>query len=95
MGFGFLPVCIGQSTVGLVEKWGKFSGVAQPGLHCLNPLAGEWLAGRLSLRVQSLDVRCDTKTKVCFLCGEGFFVVCDVIGEVFQFGRLRVRVLIT
>jgi regulator of protease activity HflC (stomatin/prohibitin superfamily) len=61
-GFGCL-VCVAQSTVGVVEKWGKFSGLAQPGLHCLNPLAGEWLAGRLSLRVQSLDVRCDTKTK--------------------------------
>lgn len=57
-------ICVGQSTVGVIEKWGKFSGIAQPGLHCLNPFAGEWLAGRLSLRVQSLDVRCDTKTKV-------------------------------
>ena len=57
-------VCVAQSTVGVVEKWGKFSGIAQPGLHCLNPCAGEWLAGRLSLRVQSMDVRCDTKTKV-------------------------------
>ncbi|KAG0576233.1 hypothetical protein M758_5G059400 [Ceratodon purpureus] len=61
-GFGCL-VCVAQSTIGVVEKWGKFSGIAQPGLHCLNPFAGEWLAGRLSLRVQSLDVRCDTKTK--------------------------------
>lgn len=61
--FGFFA-CIEQSTVGMVEKWGRFSHVAQPGLHCLNPFLGEWMAGRLSLRVQSLDVRCDTKTKV-------------------------------
>ncbi|XP_024375715.1 hypersensitive-induced response protein 4 [Physcomitrium patens] len=61
-GFGCL-ICVAQSTVGVIEKWGKFSGLAQPGLHCLNPFTGEWLAGRLSLRVQSLDVRCDTKTK--------------------------------
>jgi regulator of protease activity HflC (stomatin/prohibitin superfamily) len=60
--FGFFA-CIEQSTVGMVEKWGRFSHVAQPGLHCLNPFLGEWMAGRLSLRVQSLDVRCDTKTK--------------------------------
>lgn len=67
-GIGCL-VCVAQSTVGVIEKWGKFAGIAQPGLHCLNPFAGEWLAGRLSLRVQSLDVRCDTKTKVhcCFV----------------------------
>ncbi len=57
--------CVERSTVGMVEKWGRFSYVAQPGLHCLNPFLGEWMAGRLSLRVQSLDVRCDTKTKVC------------------------------
>ncbi|CAK9858374.1 unnamed protein product [Sphagnum jensenii] len=55
--------CVEQSTVGMVEKWGRFSYVAQAGLHCLNPVLGEWMAGRLSLRVQSLDVRCDTKTK--------------------------------
>jgi hypothetical protein len=61
--FGFFA-CVEQSTVGMVEKWGRFSHVAQPGLHCLNPCLGEWMAGRLSLRVQSLDVRCDTKTKV-------------------------------
>ncbi|CAM6044775.1 unnamed protein product [Sphagnum compactum] len=55
--------CVEQSTVGMVEKWGRFSYVAQPGLHCLNPFLGEWMAGSLSLRVQSLDVGCDTKTK--------------------------------
>ncbi|CAM6020195.1 unnamed protein product [Sphagnum balticum] len=55
--------CVEQSTMGMVEKWDRFSYVAQPGLHCLNPFLGEWMAGRLSLRVQSLDVRCDTKTK--------------------------------
>ena len=61
--FGCL-ICVAQSTVGVVEQWGRFAQIAQPGLHCLNPFAGEWLVGTLSLRVQSLDVRCDTKTKV-------------------------------
>lgn len=60
--FGCL-ICVAQSTVGVVEQWGRFAQIAQPGLHCLNPFAGEWLVGTLSLRVQSLDVRCDTKTK--------------------------------
>lgn len=60
----FFFTCIEQSSVGIVEKWGKFSHLAQPGLHFFNPLIGVWLAGSLSLRVQQLDVRCDTKTKV-------------------------------
>ena len=62
--------CIDQATVGVVEKWGKFSHLAQPGFNCFNPLQGYWMAGALNLRVQQLDVRCDTKTKVSF----GFLV---------------------
>ncbi|KAG6551422.1 hypothetical protein Mapa_007068 [Marchantia paleacea] len=61
MATGFL--CIGNAEIGIVERWGRFSHVAQPGFMCLNPFLGQWLAGRLSVRVQSLDVRCDTKTK--------------------------------
>jgi hypothetical protein len=78
--------CVEQSTVGMVEKWDRFSYVAQPGLHCLNPFLGEWMAGRLSLRVQSLDVRCDTKTKVCnqkllldfFIAYDGYFATVKI-----------------
>jgi regulator of protease activity HflC (stomatin/prohibitin superfamily) len=55
---------VDQSSVGIVEKWGKFLYAAQPGLHFFNPFCGTWLRGTLSLRVQQLDVRCDTKTKV-------------------------------
>ncbi|KAJ7525074.1 hypothetical protein O6H91_17G035200 [Diphasiastrum complanatum] len=55
--------CVDQASVGIVERCGRFSHVAQPGLHCFNLLAGEWLAGILSLRVQFLDVRCETKTR--------------------------------
>lgn len=56
--------CIEQASVGIVEKWGRFSHMAQPGCHLFNPLAGEYLAGSLSLRVQHLEVRCLTKSKV-------------------------------
>jgi hypothetical protein len=46
--------------------------MAYPGCNCLNPFCGETVAGRLSLRVQQLEVRCETKTKdnvslVCLL----------------------------
>jgi len=37
--------------------------MAYPGCNCLNPFCGERVAGHLSLRVQQLDVRCETKTK--------------------------------
>jgi regulator of protease activity HflC (stomatin/prohibitin superfamily) len=37
--------------------------VAYPGCNCLNPICGEVVAGNLSLRVQQLEVRCETKTR--------------------------------
>jgi regulator of protease activity HflC (stomatin/prohibitin superfamily) len=52
---------ISTSEVGIVESWGKFSRLVQPGLACvLCPM--EQLVGRLSFRVQQLDVRVETKT---------------------------------
>jgi len=49
--------------VGFVEKWGKYTHTLSPGLHFVNPFCGEGLIGTLSLRVQELDVRCETKTQ--------------------------------
>lgn len=55
--------CIDNSNVGFIEGCGRFSRVAQPGCTCLNPLCCEQMAGTLSLRVQQLNVSCETKTK--------------------------------
>lgn len=63
MGQAMCCFCIDQASVGLVEEWGRFLYVAQPGLHFVNPLCGRWLAGTLSTRVQYLDVRAETKTR--------------------------------
>lgn len=52
-----------QSTVAVKEQFGKFDDVLEPGCHCLPWCFGYQLAGELSLRVQQLDVRCETKTK--------------------------------
>lgn len=61
---GFMGlVCIGQANVGIIEKWGRFMKIAEPGLHFVNPCFGEWVAGTLSTRLQYLDVRVETKTK--------------------------------
>ncbi|XP_062233668.1 hypersensitive-induced response protein 4-like [Phragmites australis] len=55
--------CVDQASVGVVEKWGRFLRLAEPGLHYFNPFAGECVAGTLTTRVQSLDVSVETKTK--------------------------------
>lgn len=58
-----VPCCftISTSEVGVVETWGKYSRVATPGLGCvLYPMDN--LVGRLSFRVQQINVRVETKT---------------------------------
>ncbi|CAI5492873.1 unnamed protein product [Closterium sp. Naga37s-1] len=79
--------CIPQSQVGIFERWGRFTHVAEPGMHCFNPLAGTWLAGKLSLRVQQLDVRCETKTKdnvfVTVVCSVQYRVMKDHADDAF------------
>ncbi|GAA0142831.1 transporter [Lithospermum erythrorhizon] len=55
--------CIDQASIGVIERWGRFERLAEPGLHFFNPFAGEFLTGVLSTRINSLDVRIETKTK--------------------------------
>mmetsp|Transcript_35752 Transcript_35752/g.63783 ORF Transcript_35752/g.63783 Transcript_35752/m.63783 type:complete len:289 (-) Transcript_35752:400-1266(-) len=54
--------CVDQSTVGIVTQFGKFNRIAYPGFNCIHCYVGEGIAGHLSLRIQQLDVRCETKT---------------------------------
>ncbi|KAL6534691.1 Protein hir2 [Orobanche gracilis] len=63
MGQALGCVQVDQSTVAVKEQFGKFDDVLQPGCHCLPWCFGYQLAGSLTLRVQQLDVRCETKTK--------------------------------
>jgi len=58
-----IPCCFTISTaeVGVIESWGKFNRLAQPGLgFTFCPM--EQLVGRLSFRVQQIDVKVETKT---------------------------------
>ncbi|KAI8463196.1 MAG: flagellar associated protein [Monoraphidium minutum] len=55
--------CPRQETVAVVEAFGKFERIAESGCNCLNPCFGQSVAGLLSLRVQQLDVTCETKTR--------------------------------
>lgn len=54
--------CIRTQEVGIVEDLGQFKRLLDPGLHFLTwPLQS--VVGTLSLRIQQLDVVCETKTK--------------------------------
>lgn len=53
---------VSTSEVGVIERFGKFSRLAEAGCICLfYPF--EYVAGRVSLRVQELNVSLETKTK--------------------------------
>lgn len=56
-------VCPEQETVEFIEHCGKFDHVAHPGCNMVCGICGHSSAGSLSLRVQQLDVRCETKTR--------------------------------
>ncbi|KAH0715744.1 hypersensitive-induced response protein 4 [Solanum tuberosum] len=79
--------CIEQASVGVVEKWGRFDRLAEPGLHFFNPLAGECLSGILSTRICSLDVKIETKTKdnvfVQMLCSIQYRVIRENADDAF------------
>jgi regulator of protease activity HflC (stomatin/prohibitin superfamily) len=51
-----------QQTSAIVERFGKFKKVSPAGLNFKIPLIDR-ISGRVSLRVQQLDVRVETKTK--------------------------------
>jgi regulator of protease activity HflC (stomatin/prohibitin superfamily) len=51
-----------QQTAAVIERFGKFVKIAPAGLNFKIPFVDR-VAGRLSLRVQQLDVRVETKTK--------------------------------
>ncbi|MDO3694013.1 SPFH domain-containing protein [Wenyingzhuangia sp. chi5] len=51
-----------QQTTAIVERFGKFVGTRQAGLNFKIPLIDK-IAGRVSLKIQQLDVLVETKTK--------------------------------
>lgn len=51
-----------QQNSGVVERFGKFKRIASAGLNIKIPVIDR-VAGKLSLRIQQLDVKIETKTK--------------------------------
>jgi regulator of protease activity HflC (stomatin/prohibitin superfamily) len=67
---------IDQQTSGIVQRFGKFVKIANPGLNIKIPFIDS-VAARINLRVQQLDVRVETKTE------DNVFVHVDVAVQFF------------
>ncbi len=52
---------IKQQTAGVIERFGKFHSIRHSGLHMKIPIVDR-IAGKLSLKIQQLDVIVETKT---------------------------------
>eukprot|EP00899_Mesostigma_viride_P012708 jgi/Mesvir1/21438/Mv20906-RA.1 len=60
---GLVFSVISTGSLGMVERFGQFNRVARPGLNWTCICVGDHVAGRLSLRIQQLDVGVETKSK--------------------------------
>jgi regulator of protease activity HflC (stomatin/prohibitin superfamily) len=56
-----IPFTVSTAEVGIIEQFGRFKRLASPGLGCLICCV-EDMVGKMSFRVQQLDVRVETKT---------------------------------
>lgn len=77
---------VDQQSSAIIERFGRFVGVAQPGLNMKIPVVDQ-IAGRMNLRVQQLDVEVETKTEdnvfVHVVVAVQFFVLPEKIYEAF------------
>ena len=53
---------VNQQEAAIVERLGKFTFIAHAGLNFKIPFL-DYVSGKVSLRIQQLDVKIDTKTK--------------------------------
>jgi len=80
------PLSTNSGTVKIIERFGKFSRVTNPGLDFLicPCCCVDAVASTVSMRVQQIDVRCETKTK------DNVFVKMDVSVQ-YQVMKTKVR----
>jgi len=75
-----------QQTVAILERFGKFIKIAKPGLNLKFPLVDK-VAGKITLRVQQLDVKAETKTKdnvfVHIMVSVQYFILPDKVYDAF------------
>lgn len=64
MSCGCIPcITVNTGTVQLVEKFGRFDRIANPGLNIVMPCLCEFPSATVSMRLQQMEVSCETKTK--------------------------------
>lgn len=87
MGNVLCCTCVDQASTQVIEQCGRYTRTAHPGYNCVWCCVGEAVAGSLSLRIQQLDVKCETKTKdnvfVDVICSVQFQVVRESIYDAF------------
>lgn len=82
----FSVFTVSQQTAAVIQRFGKFTRVATPGLNFKTPWI-DWVAGTLNLRVQQLDVSVETKTAdnvfVQFIVSVQYYVMPEKVYEAF------------
>lgn len=77
---------VGQQTYAVIERFGKYVRHSGPGLHVKIPVL-EQVRGRLSIRIQQLQVLAETKTEdnvfVKVMVAVQYFVIQDKIYDAF------------
>ena len=79
-----------QQTSALIERFGKFIAIRNPGLHIKIPLIDK-IAGRVSMRILQLDVIVETKTKDAHTIPS--VVICNVCLILFSHSTLSLLIL--
>jgi regulator of protease activity HflC (stomatin/prohibitin superfamily) len=79
-------LCIGEDKIAVIERFGKFDSLKGPGLSCIFfPVCNR--VGEVTVRVQQLNVRVDTKTRdnvfVSIVVAVQFEVLKDKVFEAF------------
>jgi regulator of protease activity HflC (stomatin/prohibitin superfamily) len=75
-----------QQSIAIIERFGKFLDKAGPGLHLKLPFIDR-IAGKITLRVQQLEVKAETKTLdnvfVHIMVSVQYYVLLDKVYEAF------------
>eukprot|EP00979_Chaetoceros_neogracilis_P012904 scaffold3559_cov284-Chaetoceros_neogracile.AAC.2 len=72
--------CVRTTEIGVVETCGKYQTLLDPGFYCL-PWPISDISGRLSLRINQLEIMCETKTIDSVFCTLALAVPFRIITE--------------
>jgi regulator of protease activity HflC (stomatin/prohibitin superfamily) len=79
--YGFMCCqCVRTTEVGIVENFGKYVSLLGPGFYCL-PWPCTDISGRLSIRINQLEVVCESKTSDSVFCTIAVTVPFRIITE--------------